>query len=449
MFKPLFLRQQTTDTMTGFSLGLVRRSRNSSPRRDSETSIPPPPSGKVLRYFLNLPSSILDLICVYLEDEDLKNFSLTSYAILDKVELTRELAPRFRVFNLKSVNQVNLSHRISHDLVHLETTPSYPRDRPYLLPEKDHLPEYSQLTQAAYHNAFRTQRVGLPITVQAWICPHIGCTATEAFALRKQRPLSQGLPRDTTPACCPFPKCSLWARHALVETVDDTRVFELCSVIKVCRYRCQSVSQARQVLATGRNKNILNRAIHQLHIPVCSHLLLSDDAVHQPYDPADVAILDAHTASTATNTLEKLEQDLDRHSCEDCRSAGTYTTWGFIARYVSDATGSWLDVELMLCRPLYDAQAVGSPRGVHWRHHTTRFPQSLDFVDSWWKWAEVVAEDGFDWRARLPAQFLLRSQGQLADFPARPPRYDRLVKAEKLKAVKASRWRSRQILGIA
>jgi len=436
--------------MIDFSFGLVRRSRDSSASRTSDLSRSVH-SHKVLQYFLNLPSSVLDLICVYLEDEDLKNFSLTSYAILDKVELTRELAPRFRVFSMRSGHQVNFSQRISHDLVPSETTAPHSEGHSYLLPEEDLPPDYHQLRQAAYHNAFRTQRIGLPITVQVWLCPHIGCTASEAFALRKQQPLNQNRPRDTMPAHCPFPKCSLWARHALVETVDDSHTMELCSTIKVCRYRCQDFSQTRQVLTSATNRDILMRATQQLRLPICSHALLSDNAVNQPYDPSTLAILNSCTGYADTETLMRLEQDMDRHSCEECRSAGTYTTWGFIARYVSDVTGSWLDVEMMLCRPLYDAQAVDSPRGNHWRHHTTRFPQSLDFNYSWWKWAEVVAEDGFDWRARLPAQFLLRSQGQHADFPARPPRYDSLVKPDRPRGASATlRGRSsRQILGIA
>lgn len=449
--------------MTAFARSMLRRPqtplsrRNSeqtlSARRESEMSLlfPPPPLGKVLQYFLVLPTSILDLICVYLDANDVKNLSLTCFGILDKIELTRELAPKIRVLNVKPNHQIHPSSRILPDSLVETTTPQL--GRPYLIPEQDIPPEYFQLTRAAYHNAYRTQRTGTPTTVQAWICPHLGCTAVEASWLRNQHKICEGRVRDTIPAMCPFPKCSLWARHALVESSDEESVFELSSTIKVCRFRCQDLSSARSVLTNRNNKIIFKRAMRQLHLPLCSHLMMSDEEVYSTFESDNVTVLDAHVNTAHTTTLTRLAGDIDRHGCNDCPSVGTYTTWGFTSRLVSEANGNWLDVEMILCRPLYTNESVGSLRGIHWRHHSTRFPQAPEFVECWWKWAEVVAEAGFDWRARLPAQFLLRSHSNLTAFPSRPPRYSDLemtqVLPEKAKLASFARRRPRQIFGIA
>jgi hypothetical protein len=389
----------------------------------------------------DIPASVLYQIFGHLNDTDLKSLSLTSCMLFDYCETTRQLLPLLRTTYPRSTYQVRYAERVLPEGIPSRYTPYNPDTDteplvPYLLrsnPLRDTLPSYYQSMESAYEYAFRVTRNKRPTTSQIWLCPHIGFTANEFSELHRGCSIVDVGVKDTTPALCLFPKCALWARHAIVNTVTnlDADLVECCSVIKICRYYCPTFADTRSILSEDQNLDRLRRAMQKLQLDVCSHLRFSSESMMSSYDPQFIPIFNVPEVSTASMD-ESIRKAMDKSHCADCPIRGTYTTWGFVARYIARDGENWLDVELMLCRPLDirrtnvfartpdgDYRSI-EVKGEHWKQHSVQPEDMALFVKYWWDWAEVVAEGGFDWRAKLPPQFLRRCRSSLLNFPVHP-----------------------------
>ena len=232
---------------------------------------------------------------------------------------------------------------------------------------------------------------------------------------------------DTLEAICPFPKCALWARHGL--TINDSNpanpIYELVSCISVCRIRCTTYAYGRTTLAMPENAELVSKSLKALKFPVCSHYnigCLADD-----WKSDCMPILLASSLLQRHEQLALLQRQLGTLRCISCAEAGTYSHVGLVARFVPGVAHGWLDIEMLLTRPVFDFLSVnrlyskGSFSGSgHWDKHACK--PGGGWVSMWWKWAAIVAEGGFDWRARLPTEMLQRPDPWA--FPKRPlPRH--------------------------
>ena len=66
--------------------------------------------------------------------------------------------------------------------------------------------------------------------------------------------------RDTMLLVCPFSKCALWDRYAVVASVGRA-FWELCSVMKIYRYKCRSPAVIPRTLLRADNRDRFLRLI--------------------------------------------------------------------------------------------------------------------------------------------------------------------------------------------
>jgi hypothetical protein len=168
---------------------------------------------------------------------------------------------------------------------------------------------------------------------QLWICPHVGYDYKSIMQLPLERKGFGAIDeRDGYPHCG-RPRCKRDFRHRIL---DSGRwpfhyYIETTILISIVFHHRGGPGMLRDTIQRCFTGARVQKAVDDIRAPICDHHLLSDERVHQNYDPADIDLEDFawHSAMVPMEHMRTVR--ISDGSCSFCQAAGVQTKFRFRA----------------------------------------------------------------------------------------------------------------------
>ena len=251
------------------------------------------------------------------------------------------------------------------------------------------------------------------------LCPHRSLTQqnVDDFVKDAIRRASEGPLAIEAPLECRVPSCRSWTRNMLVPLTDRTEylsqnspIWVLCTVVRCLRVRVATsdISNPLELLQNPAIRIRRHAALSALALPVCQHLLISDQQIANSFPYHESVKIDDKRDGAPWNRAGTCYEN---GVCKLCRDVDSLTKFWWFCQVspTSDPGIVWFDFNLLINRELRvssEHRQHDPSLEVHCHHKCspTKYPHFLpacalrELPEKWWKWAEASSTGDFDWR---------------------------------------------------